>query len=76
VFRPLKFQIIREMKFLIQVQKGSLVEVLSGGEWWDAEVTKLKAGQARVHYVGGADDEDEWIPISRFSIDSTVTIAI
>ena len=50
---------------MIQVQKGSLVEVLSGGEWWDAEVTKLKGGQARVHYVGGADDEDEWIPISR-----------
>ena len=49
----------------MQVQKGSLVEVLSGGEWWDAEVTKLKGGQARVHYVGGAEEEDEWIPISR-----------
>jgi hypothetical protein len=50
---------------MTQVQKGSLVEVLSEGEWWDAEVTKLKSGQARVHYVGGAEDEDEWIPISR-----------
>ncbi len=48
------------------------MEVLSGGEWWDAEVTKIKGGQARVHYVGGADDEDEWIPIGRLDSGSKV----
>ncbi len=52
------------------------MEVLSEGEWWDAEVTKIKSGQARVHYVGGAEDEDEWIPISRYQQTSPVIVFV
>jgi hypothetical protein len=39
--------------------------VLSEGEWWDATVAKVKEEKIRVHYVGGNDEEDEWVPLNR-----------
>ena len=45
--------------------KGFSVEVLSEGEWWDATVAKVKEEKIRVHYVGGNDEEDEWVPLNR-----------
>lgn len=47
----------------VPVTKGRRVEVESEGEWWDAEILKIKHGQFKIHYVGGLDDEDEWIEI-------------
>eukprot|EP00287_Rhodomonas_sp_CCMP768_P018520 CAMPEP_0202817500 /NCGR_PEP_ID=MMETSP1389-20130828/7691_1 /ASSEMBLY_ACC=CAM_ASM_000865 /TAXON_ID=302021 /ORGANISM="Rhodomonas sp., Strain CCMP768" /LENGTH=454 /DNA_ID=CAMNT_0049489725 /DNA_START=570 /DNA_END=1934 /DNA_ORIENTATION=+ len=39
------------------------VEVMADGDWWDAHVIEVASDGARlVHYVGGTDDEDEWIP--------------
>jgi hypothetical protein len=45
--------------------QGSAVEVLSEGEWWDAHVIELDADASRVkvHYVGGVEDEDEWVDV-------------
>lgn len=51
---------------MLQVTKGRRVEVESEGEWWDAEILKIKHGQFKIHYVGGLDDEDEWIEIGRY----------
>ena len=39
--------------------------MLSEGEWWDATVAKVKEEKIRVHYVGGTDEEDEWVPLNR-----------
>ncbi len=44
------------------------MEVESEGEWWDAEILKIKHGQFKIHYVGGLDDEDEWIDIGRYAM--------
>jgi len=43
------------------------VEVDAQGDWWDAEVIKVKQGQAKVHYEGGTEAEQEWITFDRFS---------
>ncbi|EKX46130.1 hypothetical protein GUITHDRAFT_152532, partial [Guillardia theta CCMP2712] len=48
----------------MQVGKGGSVEVEAEGEWWDAEVIKIKNGQIKIHYVGGLSQDDEWIPIA------------
>ena len=45
--------------------KGSFVEVESAGEWWEATVIKVRDEKIKVHYVGGTDDEDEWIQLNR-----------
>ena len=50
-----------------QVPKGTRVEVDAQGDWWDAEVIKVKQGQAKVHYEGGTEAEQEWITFDRFS---------
>ena len=49
---------------------GGVVEVEWGGEWWEATVRKIavtakgKSGKVEITYVGGEDDEVEWIEIS------------
>lgn len=53
-----------------QVPKGTRVEVDAQGDWWDAEVIKVKQGQAKVHYEGGTEAEQEWIAFDRFSPES------
>jgi len=47
------------------VAKGGSVEVESGGEWWDASVAKVRDEKIKVHYVGGTEEEDEWIQLNR-----------
>ena len=48
----------------VQVAKGSSVEVKSEGEWWDATVSKVRDDKIKVHYVGGTEEEDEWIALN------------
>lgn len=49
---------------------GSGVEVEWGGEWWEGTVRKIvvtskgKSGKVEISYVGGEEDEAEWIEIS------------
>lgn len=47
----------------MQVPKGTRIEVESEGDWWDAEVVQVKQDQVKVHYAGGTEAEQEWIPI-------------
>eukprot|EP00283_Hemiselmis_rufescens_P019187 CAMPEP_0173445556 /NCGR_PEP_ID=MMETSP1357-20121228/34590_1 /TAXON_ID=77926 /ORGANISM="Hemiselmis rufescens, Strain PCC563" /LENGTH=666 /DNA_ID=CAMNT_0014411749 /DNA_START=105 /DNA_END=2102 /DNA_ORIENTATION=+ len=48
---------------------GDAVEVLWDGEWWEAEVKKVKTHtnlakrKLWVSYVGGTEEEEEWVPI-------------
>mmetsp|Transcript_49332 Transcript_49332/g.117371 ORF Transcript_49332/g.117371 Transcript_49332/m.117371 type:complete len:205 (+) Transcript_49332:88-702(+) len=60
-----------------EVPKGTRVEVDAQGDWWDAEVIKVKQGQAKVHYEGGTEAEQEWIAFDsgriRLSADSSGT---
>ena len=49
-----------------QVVKGGSVEVESAGEWWEATISKVRDDKVKVHYVGGTEDEDEWIQLKRF----------
>ena len=46
--------------------KGGAVEVESAGEWWEATISKVRDDKIKVHYVGGTEDEDEWIQLKRF----------
>lgn len=49
---------------------GGGVEVEWGGEWWEGTVRKIvvtskgRSGKVEVSYVGGEEDEAEWIEIS------------
>ena len=58
---------------------GDSVEVKWEGEWWEATVKKVKMPQDRmrqsvfVSYVGGTEDENEWIPLSRVRVPKTGT---
>lgn len=53
------------------LQVGMNVEVKWGTEWWQAEVKKVKlerggdrVEKVLVSYVGGTDEENEWIPFA------------
>mmetsp|Transcript_15915 Transcript_15915/g.53246 ORF Transcript_15915/g.53246 Transcript_15915/m.53246 type:complete len:578 (-) Transcript_15915:224-1957(-) len=54
------------------VYNGCMVEVKWEGDWWHAKVKKMKPPKGGegleklyVTYVGGTEDEDEWVPISK-----------
>jgi hypothetical protein len=44
---------------------GRLVEALSGGEWYRAQIVDTADGTSRVHYFGYSDAEDEWVTPDR-----------
>ena len=44
--------------------EGSSVEVKSEGQWWDAIVSEVRDDKIKVHYVGGTEEEDEWIALN------------
>jgi hypothetical protein len=44
--------------------QGVKLETFCDDEWWESQVVELKNDRVRIHYVGGEEDEDEWIPIS------------
>ena len=54
-----------------QVAKGGAVEVESAGEWWEATISKVRDDKIKVHYVGGTEDEDEWIQLKRCAAEPT-----
>ena len=46
--------------------KGGSLEVECEGERWDATVAKVRDEKGvKVHYVGGTEEEDEWILLNR-----------
>jgi len=47
---------------------GAKCEVLSEGDWWSAHVVVRRHNMLRISYVGGTDDEDEWLPASEWPI--------
>jgi len=53
------------------IKLGKFIEVKWRGEWWQAKIKKIKNEKRRdkndqvlVSYVGGSDDEDEWLSFS------------
>jgi len=46
--------------------QGAKCEVLFEGEWWCAHVVVREESKLRVSYVGGTDDEDEWLLASEW----------
>jgi hypothetical protein len=48
------------------IKAGQLFEVSYEGEWWQAKVMKVQAGQAYIMYLsdGGDTDQFEWIKIN------------
>jgi hypothetical protein len=42
--------------------QGAKLEAFCDGDWWEARVIQLDSDRVMVHYIGGDDDEDEWIP--------------
>jgi len=42
-------------------------EVLWGGDWWAATMSLKLKDQVLVSYVGGTQDDDEWIPANEWS---------
>lgn len=51
----------------IQLVAGDFIEVKWGVDWWHAQVIKVgrtsRTGYVWVSYVGGTEDEEEWIAI-------------
>jgi hypothetical protein len=41
------------------------IEVEWGGTWWTAEVLKEEAGRYYIHYIGWADNWNEWVTKER-----------
>eukprot|EP00291_Cryptomonas_curvata_P022124 CAMPEP_0172168450 /NCGR_PEP_ID=MMETSP1050-20130122/10151_1 /TAXON_ID=233186 /ORGANISM="Cryptomonas curvata, Strain CCAP979/52" /LENGTH=324 /DNA_ID=CAMNT_0012839387 /DNA_START=101 /DNA_END=1074 /DNA_ORIENTATION=+ len=41
--------------------KGAALEAFFDGEWWEADIIQLQDDHVMIHYVGGNEDEDEWI---------------
>ena len=41
--------------------EGTAIEVEFESEWWEANILEVQGDLVFVHYVGGLDDEDEWI---------------
>jgi len=45
--------------------KGTRLETHYDGDWWESVIVDVDAERgALLHYVGGEDSEDEWIPLS------------
>jgi len=45
---------------------GAKCEVWSEGDWWSAHVVMRRNNMLRISYVGGTDDEDEWLLASEW----------
>ncbi|EKX55454.1 hypothetical protein GUITHDRAFT_99231 [Guillardia theta CCMP2712] len=56
------------MKKQTKLRKGSKVEVEAEGEWWEAEVIDINANFVHIHYVGGMDEENEWLDVESHRI--------
>eukprot|EP00291_Cryptomonas_curvata_P019737 CAMPEP_0172176828 /NCGR_PEP_ID=MMETSP1050-20130122/15062_1 /TAXON_ID=233186 /ORGANISM="Cryptomonas curvata, Strain CCAP979/52" /LENGTH=309 /DNA_ID=CAMNT_0012849209 /DNA_START=383 /DNA_END=1312 /DNA_ORIENTATION=- len=41
--------------------QGAALEAFFDGEWWEADIIQLQDDHVMIHYVGGNEDEDEWI---------------
>ena len=48
--------------------EGALIEVFTDDCWWNAIVWELRDEvqylQVKVHYIGGLEEEDEWVCVS------------
>jgi hypothetical protein len=44
--------------------QGAKLETFCDEDWWESQVVERLNDRVRIHYVGGEEDEDEWIPIS------------
>ena len=42
--------------------QGSRLETFCDGDWWESFVLDVQGDRVMIHYVGGDEDEDEWIP--------------
>jgi len=51
---------------IMRMKKGSSCEVRCDGEWWECEVVDvdIEKQQVLVHYVGGTEDENEWVKVN------------
>ena len=52
------------MCFFFSTQ-GARLETACDGDWWESVVVSVQNDRVRIHYIGGDEDEDEWI--SKFS---------
>ena len=54
--------------WLLDKGKGALVELFTDGWWWYACVCELQDTatylQVKISYIGGVEDEDEWVCVS------------
>ena len=41
--------------------QGARLETFCDGDWWESRVVAVQSDRAMIHYIGGEDDEDEWI---------------
>lgn len=61
---------------------GKAVEIFVDGEWWQAKVLKTQAGlvpgeaEIYVSYVGGTEDENEWVPVRPSKARSVDAVAL
>ena len=44
------------------LEPDAIVEVESEGEWWQAKAVLMKKGKIKFEFVGGSEDEAEWLP--------------
>ena len=42
--------------------QGARLETFCDGDWWESFVLDVQGDRVMIHYVGGDEDEDEWIP--------------
>ena len=41
--------------------QGARLETYYNGDWWESQVLRLQDDRVKIHYIGGKDDEDEWL---------------
>ena len=58
----------RMADWLFDKGEGSLVELFTDGCWWNACVWEMQDTatylQVKIRYIGGGEDEDEWVCVS------------
>ncbi len=42
-------------------RQGARLETFCDGDWWESLIVAVQDDRAMIHYVGGEEDEDEWI---------------
>ncbi len=50
--------------FSQRCRQGARLETLCNGDWWEAVIKAVQGDRAMIHYVGGEEDEDEWIQMN------------